>query len=129
MDVTASKARKKKKQRAHTHTQSLKEAGFSLANSIKPALEVDYGFINSVCSFWERTKAKTIWQTDEGRSLKNLKESLGVYLFMTAPSSLAGAARDDVIKRDFMQPSDFWQAKRDRDHMKSAVEASISEFW
>lgn len=119
LDVTASKAKKKKK----NNTQSLKKAGFSLANSIKPALEVDYGFINIVCSFWERTKAKTIWQTDEGRSLKNFKELLCVDLFMPAPSLCAGATRADVIKEILCSHQSFGTQDREktpRDHMNSA---------
>lgn len=118
LDVTASKAKK------NNNTQSLKKAGFSLANSIKPALEVDYGFINIVCSFWERTKAKTIWQTDEGRSLKNFKELLSVYLFMPAPSLFAGATRAGVIKEILCSHQSFGRQNRKktvRDHMNSAA--------
>lgn len=81
---------------------------------------MDYGFINSVCSFWERTKAKTIWQRDEGRSLKIFKELLSVYLFMPAPSLLAGAARADVIKEILCSHQSFGRKKKPKDDMNSA---------
>lgn len=85
---------------------------------------MDYGFINIVCSFWERTKAKTIWQTDEGRSLKNFKELLSVYLFMPAPSLFAGATRAGVIKEIWCSHQSFGRQNRKktvRDHMNSAA--------
>lgn len=59
----------------------------------KCTFEVNYGFINIVCPFWERVSAKVIWhhatvgsQTDEESFWKKKKneELLNVYLFTLA---------------------------------------------
>lgn len=95
------------------------------SHCIKRTLELNRGFINTVCPLWERAGAKAIWhhttvgsQTDEEMlSEKCQRITQCDNLFVYACSIIFWWARKAlVIKEIFRKPSQNWLAKEDTEH-------------